>query len=48
MIAFLGPVLHDSWGDPPHVTSSIWGPPLQCKQALNNTIASILYDLFLT
>ena len=22
------------WGDPPHVTSPIWGPPLPCKQAL--------------
>ena len=22
------------WGDPPHVTSPIWSPPLPCKQAL--------------
>ena len=22
------------WGDPPHVTSSIWGPPPPCQQAL--------------
>ena len=21
------------WGDPPHVTSSIWGPPPPCQQA---------------
>ena len=26
--------LHDSWGDLPHVTSPIWGPPPPCKQAL--------------
>ena len=26
--------LHDRWGDPPHVTSPIWGPPPSCKQAL--------------
>ena len=23
------------WGDPPHVTSPIWGPPPPCKQALS-------------
>ena len=27
-------LLHDRWGDPPHVTSPIWGPPSPCKQAL--------------
>ena len=27
--------LHDRWGDPPHVTSPIWGPPPPCKQALS-------------
>ena len=26
--------LHDRWGDPPLVTSPIWGPPPPCKQAL--------------
>ena len=26
--------LHDRWGDPPHVTSPIWGPPPPYKQAL--------------
>ena len=26
--------LHVRWGDPPHVTSPIWGPPPPCKQAL--------------
>ena len=28
--------LHDRWGDPPHVTSPIWGPPPPCKQALTH------------
>ena len=27
--------LHDRWGDPPHVTSPIWGRPPPYKQALN-------------
>ena len=26
--------LHDRWGDPPRVTSPIWGPPPPCKQTL--------------
>ena len=26
--------LHDRWGDPPHVTSPIWGPRPPCKRAL--------------
>ena len=26
--------LHVRWGDPPHVTAPIWGPPTPCKQAL--------------
>ena len=26
--------LRDRWGDPPHVTSPIWGPPPPCKLAL--------------
>ena len=26
--------LHDRWGDLPHFTSPIWGPPPPCKQAL--------------
>ena len=25
---------YDRWGDPPHVTSPVWGPPPSCKQAL--------------
>ena len=25
--------LHDRWGDPPRVTSPIWGPSPPCKQA---------------
>ena len=32
--------LHDSWGDPPHVTSPIWGPPPSCKQALKGLVFS--------
>ena len=33
--------LHDRWGDPPHVTSPIWAPPPQCKQALTTYQASL-------
>ena len=33
--------LHDRWGDPPHVTSPIWGPPPQCEQALTTYQASL-------
>ena len=29
--------LHDTWGDLPHVTSPILGPPPPCKQALIRT-----------
>ena len=29
--------LQDRWGDRPHVTSAIWGPPPPCKQALKRT-----------
>ena len=32
--------LHDRWGEPPHVTSPIWGPPLPCKQALSLVVKS--------
>ena len=32
--------LHNRWGDPPHVTSPIWGPPLPCKQALSLVVKS--------
>ena len=28
--------LHERWGDPPHVTSPIWGPPPPRKQALRS------------
>ena len=27
-------LLHVRWGDPPHVTSSTWGPPPPCKEAV--------------
>ena len=30
--------LHDRWGDPPHVTAPIWGPPPPCKQALKRPL----------
>ena len=30
--------LHDRWGDPPHVTTPIWGPPPPCKQALKRPL----------
>ena len=30
--------LHDRWGDPPYVTSPIWGPPPPCKQALSGLV----------
>ena len=26
--------LIDTWSDPPHVTSTVWGPPPPCNQAL--------------
>ena len=30
------------WGDPPHVTSPIWGPPPACKQALDVKVERVL------
>ena len=38
--------LHDRWGDPPHVTSLIWGLPPLCKQAFKMNITKcILFPL---
>ena len=33
-LTLIWPRLHGRWGDPPHITSPIWGPPPPCKQAL--------------
>ena len=30
--------LHDGWGDPPHVTSPIWGATPPCEQALTESL----------
>ena len=34
--------MKDRWGDPPHVTSPIWGPPPTCKQALDVKVERVL------
>ena len=34
--------MKDRWGDPPHVTSPIWGPPTACKQALDIKVERVL------
>ena len=33
------------WGDPPHVTSPIWGPPPPCKQALDSEMLACVREL---
>ena len=38
--------LHVRWGDPPHVTSPIWGPPPPCKQALTVQLTGIYYTWY--
>ena len=34
----------DRWGDPPHVTSPIWGPPPPCKQVLRYQMTYRLFS----
>ena len=36
--------LHNRWGDPPNVASTIWGSPSPCKQALKQPGVTTLVD----
>ena len=38
-------MIHCWWGDPPHVTSPMWGPSPPCKQALKLYLTHSLLEI---